>query len=290
MADHPGEVQAASNPFGIAPWKWEKIQALRLLDNLLMHTAMNGFKPGVQFILRIILNMPDLVISDLHVEALLPSLTSREVILDVKAADLAGKRYNIEVQCRNSGAIPQRPRYHSALMDVEFLQKGQNVAELPETYIVFITEHDVLGAGLPVYHINRVVEETGLPFGDGTHIVYANASYVGDDAIGRLMSDFRASNPDDMHYPLLAEQVRAVKSMRKGGIELSSVLDELYKEARNEGIEEGIEKGIEKARIETLSNLMRRNRWTLDQALDITGYPMDQKPRYEQLLAALTAR
>ena len=38
--------------------------------------------------------------------------------------------------------------------------------------------------------------------------------------------------------------------------------------------------------IETLLNLMRRNSWTLDQAMDVTGYPLEQKARYEKLIAA----
>ena len=284
-----GSILTPDNPFGIAPKLWEKIKALRLLDNLLMQTALYDFAPGVQLILRIILDMPDLVIDGLTVLKVLPNLVSRDVVLDVKARDLQGKRYNVEVQCRDSGAIPRRPRYHSALMDVEFLRKGQDVKELPETYVVFITENDVLGAGLPVYHIDRIIRETGLPFGDDTHIVYANASYVGDDDFGRLMSDFRASDPDDMHYELLAEQVRAVKNNQKGVSEMSKVLDEMYKEGREEGIEVGREEGREEGIVTTLSRMMRCNSWTLDQAMHIAGYPMDQKDHYAKLIAAFPA-
>ena len=265
------------NPFGIAPRLWEKIQALRLLDNLLMQTALDGFIPGAELILRIILDMPDLVITELAVQKLLPNLASRDLVLDVKAVDSEGRHYNVEVQCSDSGTIPRRPRYHAALMDVEYLRKGHKVSELPETYVVFITENDVLGAGLAVYHIDRVVEETGQPFNDGAHIVYANASYVGEDNIGRLMADFRASDPEEMNYDLLAGQVRAVKSNRKGVSEMSRVLDEMFQEGREE------------ERIERLSHLMRRNRWTLDQAMELAGYPMDQKARYEKLIACRTS-
>ena len=264
------------NPFGIPSWQWEKIRNLRLLDNLLMQTALDGFIPGVELILRIILNMPELVITELAVQKIIPNLVSRDLILDVKAVDSNGRYYNMEVQCSDSGAIPRRPRYHSALMDVEFLRKGHKLEELPVTYVVFITQNDVLGAGLPVYHISRVVEETGLPFRDEAHIVYANGSYHGEDEIGRLMSDFRANDPDDMHYALLAEQVRSVKYNRKGVGEMSRVLELTY--------QEGIEQGVEKARLETLSFLMSRNSWTLDQAMDFTGYPVDQKARYAQLI------
>ena len=83
-----------NNPFGIDPQLWSKIQNLRLLDNLLMQTAMDGFIPGVQLILRIILNMPDLKVTELTVQKLLPHVLSREVTLDVKAEDAAGRHFS----------------------------------------------------------------------------------------------------------------------------------------------------------------------------------------------------
>ena len=38
--------------------------------------------------------------------------------------------------------------------------------------MIFITENDVLKSGLPIYHIDRIVQETGEPFGDEAHIIY----------------------------------------------------------------------------------------------------------------------
>lgn len=38
--------------------------------------------------------------------------------------------------------------------------------------MIFITENDVMKAGLPIYHIDRVVRETGKLFEDEEHIIY----------------------------------------------------------------------------------------------------------------------
>ena len=46
---------------------------------------------------------------------------------------------------------------------------------MPETYIIFITSNDVLVGGLPIYTIERTVQETGKLFNDKAHIVYVNA-------------------------------------------------------------------------------------------------------------------
>ena len=57
---------------------------------------------------------------------------------------------------------------------------------MPETYIIFITSNDVLKGGLPIYTIERTIQETGALFKDKAHIVYVNGSYC----ILRLNSAF----------------------------------------------------------------------------------------------------
>ena len=287
-----------NNPFGIEPRIWRQIQNLCLLDNLLMQTALDGFIPGVQLILRIILDFPDLEVTELSVQKVLPNLISRDVVLDVKAVDTAERLYNIEVQRSDSGAVPLRPRYHSALMDVQFLQKGMQVTDLPETYVVFITENDVLGAGAPLYHIDRVVQETGKLFGDRAHIVYANAAYEGTDELGCLMADFRARNPDEMYYSVLADRVRTVKSNRKGAVEMSQVLNQWYKvgydEGHGVGYDEGHGVGYDEGRdagsARMLLRMMVHNHWTLEQAMETAGIPMEMKPHYKRLIENCAAR
>ena len=271
-----------NNTFGIDPALWRKIQSLRLLDDLLMQTAMDDFVPGVELILRIILNKPDLEVRELTVQKVLPRMGQRELRLDIKAVDAEGKHYNIEVQRSDSGAMPRRPRYHSALMDVQYLKKGMQPSELPETYVIFITENDCLGGGLPVYHIEHVITETGKPFGDDAHIVYANAAYVGDDAFGHLMSDFRERDPDKMYYRVLAEHIREVKSGQKGVTEMSRVLEETFEEGREEGMHIG------SARL--LFQMMRRRGMTLEEVLEFAGLPAEQKPAYEAHIKELEAQ
>ena len=60
-----------------------------------------------------------------------------------------------------------------------------------------------------MYHVARVIKETGEDFSDGSHIIYVNGSYKNDeDPIGKLMHDFRCRSSVDMFYPQLAKQVR----------------------------------------------------------------------------------
>ena len=45
-------------------------------------------------------------------------------------------------------------------------------------------------AGHPIYHIDRIVKETGKNFNDEAHIIYVNAQIQDETALGKLMHDF----------------------------------------------------------------------------------------------------
>lgn len=64
---------------------------------------------------------------------------------------------------------------------------------------------------LPIYTVNRHIEELKTRFIDGSHIVYVNGSYKGDDPIGRLMHDFNCKKSKDMYHKELADGVRHFK-------------------------------------------------------------------------------
>ena len=46
------------------------------------------------------------------------------------------------------------------------LNPRQDFEELPESYVIFITRDDILGYGLPIYHIDRQIKELNEAFQD----------------------------------------------------------------------------------------------------------------------------
>lgn len=99
-----------------------------------------------------------------------------------------------------------------------------------ETYVIFITEHDVMKGCKQIYHIERVIKEEGIDFGDGSHIMYVNGEYRDDTPLGQLMRDFSCSNPDDMYYQVLADRTRYFKEDKEGYKEMSGVVEEIRKD------------------------------------------------------------
>ena len=68
-------------------------------------------------------------------------------------------------------------------------------------------------------------------FGDGSHIIYVNVKYRGNDEIGKLMHDFSCTNPDDMNYEALAKKARYYKQDAKGMTVMCKIMEDMKKEA-----------------------------------------------------------
>ena len=130
----------------------------------------------VEYVIRIITGRRDLKLTSVVIQQDHKNLRGRSCILDCVAQDAEGKRFCVEVQQRASGASPKRSRYYSGILDANTLNPGEAYDDLPESYVIFITATDVLGFGLPLYHIGRMISEAEACFHDQSHIIYVNAS------------------------------------------------------------------------------------------------------------------
>lgn len=212
----------------------ERVKELRYIDDLFFSVALEDYLPGIQLILRIVMEDASLQVHEVHTQQTVANLYGRSVRFDVFAS-AQGKRYNCEIQRDDNGAIPLRARYNSAMIDAREVAKGTEYEDLPENIVIFICENDVLGKGLPLYHIRCVVEEMGERFDDKALIIYVNGKYRGDDPLGRLMHDFFCEKPEDMHYSELAARMKSVKENEGSVNKMCNLLEEVIDEGRNEG-------------------------------------------------------
>jgi hypothetical protein len=211
----------------------QRIRNFRLMDDDFMSKVFED-KPCAECLLQIILNRDDLTVQEVHGQHDLKNLQGRSVRLDILAVDQENHTYNIEVQRNDHGAGAKRARYNSSLLDANLTDPGDAYDALNETYVIFITEKDVLRGGLPIYHINRIIEETGKSFEDDAHIIYVNSQIKDETALGKLMHDFTCTDPDDMNYPVLAQRVRYFKEDTKGVTTMCKAMEEMRAEERKE--------------------------------------------------------
>lgn len=201
-----------------------KVQDLCLLDDEFLCKVFED-KECTQLVLRIILDKTDLEVLNVRSRYSIEKPQGRSARLDIWAVDREGKNYNVEIQ-RQDVANARRARYNSSVQDVNLTYSGDHYGDLRETYVVFITKRDILKAGLPIYHIDRMIRETGTSFGDGAHIIYVNAECKDDTPLGRLMHDFACTKANDMHYPILADRVRYFKENEEGARKMCHMFEE----------------------------------------------------------------
>lgn len=184
--------------------------------------------------MQIILNRKDLRVESIQVQHDIRNLQGRSIRLDILAIDLKGQVYNIEIQRNDKGAGVKRARYNSSLIDANITEPGDRYENLNESYVIFITENDIMKKGLPIYHIDRIVRETGEAFGDESHIIYVNSQVKDQTALGKLMYDFSCINAKDMHYKILADRVRYFKEDEKGVETMCKAMEEMRNETAHE--------------------------------------------------------
>ena len=220
----------------------------RLMDDNFMTLFFDQNFEATALMLRIILDQKDIVVKRIEVQKVEknPTINGRNVILDIFAEDAKGKNYDIEVQRADRGAARKRARFLSGVLDSRMLKKNEDFSRMCDSYVIFITENDVMEKGLAMYHVNRHIEELdNKPFDDGNHIIYVNGAYKNDSSdIGRLMHDFRCTSSVDMFYDVLKDGMHHYKETEGGRTKMCKAIEAYGEELRLEGILEGKAEGI----------------------------------------------
>ncbi len=211
----------------------ERLKAFRYMDDDFMTACLKDNIEGVELILRIVLGKKDIKIKSVRTQEVLKNLWGRSATLDVHAVDGDKKEFDVEIQRKDAGAGAKRARHNSSLLDAHILKSGEETEDIPDSYVIFITEKDVMKGNQPIYPVERFVTigEKKVLFGDGSHILYVNGTYRGDDEIGKLMHDFSCTDPDDMNYEALAKKARYFKQDEKGVAAMCKIMEDMRNEA-----------------------------------------------------------
>ena len=255
----------------------QRLRGLRLIDDDFMNACFDGYTDGAQLLLRIILNKPDIRVKSVKTQWRIKNLLGRDICLDIDADDEDGTEYNVEIQRADKGADRKRARYHSSILDAHLLYPGDDFSNLPETFVIFITENDVIGKGKPIYSIERRIDDTDELFDDGEHIIYVNgADKDASTELGKLMHDFFCTDPDDMNYKKLADKVRYFKEDEKGVAAMCKVMEDM----RNEE--------SKKTKVIDIESVMESFGVTVEKAMEALKIPVAQREMYAGLVGKKT--
>jgi hypothetical protein len=235
-----GKARAGRSASVMKPEYLAEIERMRLMDDDFMSKCLENAPECIELMLQIILGKKDLKVVKSQTEYPIKSLQGRGVRFDVFARDSKGREYDIEMQRADKGAEPRRARYNSALMDANALKSGDDFGKLRDTYVIFITENDVMGGGKEVYKIERTIQELeGKTFGDGTHIVYVNGATRSATEIGKLVHDLLCRDAAKMYFDVLRKQVSQFKNSEEGRRTMCKAMERFRSEGKAEGKAEG---------------------------------------------------
>ena len=260
-----------------------RVQAMTLMDDIFFNCFMEDDTAAMQYVLNIIMERHDLKVISVKTQYAVPNIYGRGVRFDVLAIDQYGNEYNFEVQNVSSGAAPKRARYNIDMLDLRHLKAGDDFDDLPETYVIFITAKDVLGYGLPIYHIDRHINELGVKFDDMAHIIYVNGENTSATPLGMLMQDFQNADPAKMHSKLLADKMKHLKSLDEEVCKMCNIVEEYVAERLAEAKAEAKAEATNNT-LNSIKNLMKNTHWSAEKAMEAIGIP---KSDYTQYLALL---
>lgn len=235
----------------------ENMRGLNLLSDTFASVALQDIG-ACQYVVRKILGKDDIRIIDVKSQYRLLNLTSKDAILDAFAQDSTGRQINIEIQRRDTVDHARRTRYYGSMIDKSILDKGAEHDELPDVYIIYISETDLWHAGETVYPVNKTLGKSALPYDDGNHVVFVNAAVDDGSEVAKMMQYFKKADPDDMSQGELSKRVHYLKTEKGGYKEMCEEAEKIYVQGEQEKAKETAiklyRKGWKEAEIADLLN------------------------------------
>ena len=232
-------------------------------------------------ILQVILDDKVLKVLDSVPQYSVKNLQGRSCILDVRCILSDGRIVNVEVQKANDDDHQRRVRYNGSLVTTNITDPGDKFKDVPDVIIIFISRFDVFKSGKALYHVDRVVRETGEIVDNGFYEIYVNAEVNDNSDVARLMEIFTKDDAyDDVKFPATSSRKRLFKHTEEGVSEMCEIIEKYKAEGKAEGIAEGRAKGKVEGRIEGLLqmavSLWKKGKLTEQEAADEAGISLEE--------------
>lgn len=207
----------------------QKIAEARLIDDFFFEVFAED-KAACEEILQTILEDDQLTVIDVVVQSSKRNLYGRSVRLDALCTLGDGSKSNVEVQRADNDDHFRRVRFNAASITVKDSKPGEHFDELLDLYMVYISENDFIGGGKTIYHVDKVIRETGGVIDDGVHEVYVNTQIKDGSKISDLMECFISPSLDSKKFPATTKRFMELKETEGGLRAVSAILNELLEE------------------------------------------------------------
>ena len=243
-----------------------------------------GNKTAYESTLSIILDEPDLKLTEVEVEQVVLNKSGKRAIrLDAWARDVSDRRFNTEMQNdTEADDVRRRARFYQGLLDTPVLKAGKTTRykHLPSTVIIFITQEDIFGRDRAIYTFTEQCEEfSDLPLDDGTKKIFLNMTSKNGRpeliSLLQYMKNTTIDNPEvkikDKRIITLDEIVNEVKQSEEWEAVKMNILEIGIEKGREEGRKDGLQDGLKIGRAEGEAKLVSMIRRKLKKGLNATA-------------------
>lgn len=223
----------------------EIVQQLNIIDDVLFQ-KMAEDKGFCEEMISTILQQK-VIVQKVTPQNSIKNLQGRSVVLDVLCTLENGKDCNVEVQKADDDNHVKRVRYNTSCITANITEPGSKFEKVPDVIGIFISKFDMFDAGKTVYHIDRIVRETGEVQDNGLQEVYVNTKVDDGTKVAELMHIFTESDRYDFEeFPKVSARKKQFKKSEGGKGNMCDLVEEYARERAEKAAKEAARKSAEK--------------------------------------------
>lgn len=223
----------------------EIVMSLNIIDDTLFQ-KMAEDKDFCEELLSTVLEQ-NVIIEEVIPQNSIKNLQGRSVILDALCRLENGSRCNIEVQKANDDDHERRVRYNTSCVTANITDPGTKFEKVPNVIAIFISKFDMFQKGKTVYHVDRMVRETGEITDNGLQEIYVNTKIDDGSDIAKLMKIYREQREFDFEkFPKTSIRKMQFIGNEGGKRDMCEIVDNYAKEVAKEKNKEMVRKLFEK--------------------------------------------
>lgn len=231
--------------------KKEKVEEIVLSLNIIDDTLFQKMAEDIGFCEEL---LSTVLKQKVNVEQVIPqnsikNLQGRSVILDALCILEDGKRCNVEVQKANDDNHEKRVRYNTSCITENITDPGTKFERVPNVIGIFISKFDMFKGGKTIYHVDRIVRETGTVTDNGLQEIYVNTKNDDGSDIAELMKIYKEQSAFDFKkFPKTSQRKSQFIRHEGGKKQMCELVENYAREVAEEAVKEVQEKAKEEAK------------------------------------------
>jgi len=218
--------------------------------------------------LRVILQDKKLIVVDNEIQKYLPTIFSKNIVLDMLCKLKDGSIVNVEIQLSKEKEHAKRIFTYASKIKSYLTEKGKKYKNIKDVIVIYLTKEDIFKKRSTVYEVemnvktdrDKIVEKWDC----GLKVYYVNTEGLTNKTINEYLKILTDKTTVNRKYKETSEIKESL--YKTGGASMSkamsAVIEDIRMESRdewmNKGREEGMQQGIEQGSISVVLNMFKQ--------------------------------